>query len=97
MSVVCFPGLPGPCEVAETHQPRHHSMSRLFIITFSQLRNGILGHQSNNKRLESFAPCHSQSLLGGFQRRSYSSLVLKNLTKIPVKQKNWNIHEWHFL
>jgi hypothetical protein len=52
-------------------------------------RVGILGHQFN-KRLESFAPYPSQSLLFlvRFERKPYSSLVLKILTKKnPRNQK----------
>jgi hypothetical protein len=50
--------------------------------------DGILGHQFN-KRLESFAPCYLQSLAStsGFQRKPYSSLVLKILSKNPQNKK----------
>jgi hypothetical protein len=52
-------------------------------------RDGILGHQFN-KRLESFDPCYSQSLLlADFNfKKTFSSLVLKMLPKKPAKQEN---------
>jgi hypothetical protein len=50
-----------------------------------QSREGILGFQIN-KRLESFAPRYSQSLLLGLLRKQNSSLVLKILTKKPTKK-----------
>jgi hypothetical protein len=45
-------------------------------------RDGILEHVFN-KRLESLAPCYSQSFqLADFKRKPYSSLVLKTFNKI---------------
>ncbi len=42
----------------------------VLLISFrSGSRGGVLGHQFN-KRLESFAPCHSQSLLGGILKKT---------------------------
>jgi hypothetical protein len=54
-------------------------------------RDEILGHKFN-KRLESFAPCHLQSLLlADFKRKPFSSLVLKLLTKKSGKQENFRL------
>jgi hypothetical protein len=51
-------------------------------------RVGILGHQFD-KRLKSFAPCYSQSLLlAYFKETQNSSVVLKILTKKSAKQEN---------
>ncbi len=51
-------------------------------------RDGILVDQLN-KRLESFAPCYSQSLLlADFKEKIYSSLVLKILTKKIREKRN---------
>jgi hypothetical protein len=56
------------------------SRSRLWRPS-STTRDGILRHQFN-KRLESFAPCYSQSLLlADFYKKPYSTLVLIIITK----------------
>ncbi len=59
-----------------------------FLLFYDIFWNGILGHQFN-KRLESFAPCYSQSLL---QADFEEKLTLLWLKKIPykkfAKQKN---------
>jgi hypothetical protein len=52
-----------------------------------QSREGILGFQIN-KRLESFAPRYSQSLLLVLLRKPNSYLVLKILTKKSSKHEN---------
>ena len=72
---------------------------------FHYTRDGIVGHQFN-KILESFAPCYLQIFIvpstGGFERKPYSSMVLKIRTKF-AKQENsslfmisilWNIKIW---
>jgi hypothetical protein len=67
--------------------------------TLCSSRDGILGHQSN-KRLESFAPCYSQSLLlADFNENQWSSLVLKILLKNQGNKKTrlYSIHELHFV
>jgi hypothetical protein len=55
----------------------------------SEPRDGIF-----NKRLESFAPSYSQSLLLAdfLKRKAYSSLVLKILLKNPRNKKLESIH-----
>jgi hypothetical protein len=62
-------------------------MPVLFLseVLFSVFRDGILGHQYN-KRLESFAPCNSQSLL--LADRPSSTLVLIILTKKQETRKH---------
>jgi hypothetical protein len=61
-------------------------------------REGILGHQIN-KRIKSFGPCYSQSLLlvDFKENHRYSSLGLKILLKIRQTRKVGSIHEWHFV
>jgi hypothetical protein len=73
------------------HNAFFHGQKICFV---SATRDGILGHQFN-KRLESFAPCYSQSLLlADFKRKPYSPLVLKILTKkIRETRKLESIHE----
>jgi hypothetical protein len=56
----------------------------LFVIN---CRDGILGHQIN-KRLESFAPCYSQSLILADVKKTYSTLALIILAKKSAKQEN---------
>jgi hypothetical protein len=60
-------------------------------------RAGILGHQSN-KRLESFAPCHSQSLLlADLKETVLFSGFQDPHTKIRETRKLGAIHEKHFV
>jgi hypothetical protein len=60
------------------------SVARLDVSKMPQ--DGILGHQFN-QRLESFAPCYSQSLLQEDFEETYPSLFLKILTKNPRYKK----------
>jgi hypothetical protein len=69
------PPSPSPLPLPPPPPPHHRHR---------QSRDGIRGHQFN-QRLESFAPCYSQSLL------PYSTLVLKILTKKSAKQENWSL------
>ncbi len=57
-------------------------------------KDGILGHKFN-KRLETFAPCYSQSpSTGGFLKRPYSPVFPKIFTKkIYEKRILGSIHE----
>ncbi len=58
--------------------------------------DGILGHQMN-KRLESFAPCYSQSLLlAGFKENLLFS-GFKNSYKKSAKQENSSLFMKHFV
>ncbi len=59
----------------------------------SHFRNGILGHKFN-KRIESFAPCYSQSLLLADFNDNHTLLGLKNPSKkIRETRKLKSIHE----
>jgi hypothetical protein len=59
----------------------------------TNFRAGILGHQSN-KRLESFAPCHSQSLLLADLKETMLNSGFKDPhTKIRETKTLASIHE----
>ncbi len=60
-------------------------------------RDGILGHYLD-KILESFAPCHSQSLLlADFKDNQTLLWFQKYIQKIREARKLESIHEYHFV
>jgi hypothetical protein len=72
-----------PAQALNTRLHTHSSQSTVRLpSSVVEFGDEILGHQIN-KRLESFAQCHSQFiLLADFkENRTYSYLVLKILTK----------------
>ena len=65
---------------------------KLTELTFSK-GDGILGHQFN-KRLESFAPCYSQSLLLADFKENHTFSGIKNPHKNIRETRNLeSIHE----
>jgi hypothetical protein len=56
----------------------------------TQTLDGILEHQFN-KRLESFVPCYSQSLLLRILKKTILFSGFKPLTKKSAKQENWSL------
>ncbi len=65
------------------------SLTNQFFGTLPNIlsRDGILGHKFN-KRLESFAPCYSQSLLLQILKKTILSSGFKNPNKTSAKQEN---------